>query len=116
MGTGSIDKAVICDKDGQGIWAQTKGFNVVPAEMKGLCAGFGDTEGVNASGLHIAGVKYFTIRADERSIYGKKEQEGIVAVKTKQAVLIAHYAPGTQPGAAVTVVEALADYLISLGY
>jgi profilin len=39
-----------------------------------------------------------------------------VCVKTKQAVLIAHYAETVQPGEAATIVEKLADYLISVGY
>ncbi len=48
-----------------------------------------------------------------RDFQGK---EGLVIVKTTQAILVTHY-PGTvQPGAATNTVEQLADYLISVGY
>lgn len=43
-------------------------------------------------------------------------KEGIIIVKTKQALLIAHYPENVQPGSATNVVEKLADYLIGVGY
>lgn len=82
-------------------------------------------------------MKYFCIKADERSIYGKKVgvphpprsssrvlttssihqgKEGIVTVKTKQAILVAHYPDVVQPGEAAKTVEQLADYLLGVGY
>ena len=56
------------------------------------------------------------LRADDRSIYGKQGANGVVCVKTKQAVLIGAYQEGIQPGEATKVVEQLADYLISVNY
>lgn len=41
---------------------------------------------------------------------------GIVVVKTKQAVLVAFYGESKVAGNATQTVEALADYLIKLGY
>jgi len=81
-----------------------------------LVAGFKDPSGLQATGLHIKGQKYFLLKNDERSIYGRHETEGIIAVKTKQAILIAHYPPGVEAGEATLIVEKLADYLISVGY
>jgi profilin len=46
----------------------------------------------------------------------KQGREGVVIVKTTQAILIAHYADGMIAGNAATKVEQLADYLISTGY
>jgi profilin len=60
--------------------------------------------------------KYFVLRADDRSVYGKKEASGIVCVKTKQAVLIGIYDPPTVAGEATKIVETLADYLISMNF
>jgi profilin len=71
---------------------------------------------LQATGLHVQGQKYFLLRADERSIYGKHEGEGILAVRTKQTILIGHYPSGVQAGEATTIVEKLADYLISVGF
>jgi profilin len=45
-----------------------------------------------------------------------QNKEGIVCVKTKQAILVAHYPETVQPGEAAKIVEALADYLIGVGY
>lgn len=41
---------------------------------------------------------------------------GICIVKTKQAMLLAHYPETVQPGSAANVVEQLADYMIGVGY
>lgn len=43
-------------------------------------------------------------------------KEGIVIVKTKQALLVTHYPEHVQPGSAANTVEQLADYLISVNY
>ena len=45
-----------------------------------------------------------------------KNKEGLVVVKTKQAVLLAHHPDGVQTNNCVNTVEALADYLIGVGY
>ena len=42
--------------------------------------------------------------------------DGCLLVKTKQAVLVAEYVAPIQAGEATTIVESLADYLISVGY
>jgi profilin len=56
------------------------------------------------------------LQANDRSIYGKLGEAGIVAVRTKQAILIAHYSPPVFAGEATKVVEDLADYLIGVNY
>lgn len=103
-----------------------------------MIAGYSNSTGLHEKGIHIGKVKYFCIKADDRSIYGKQVclhqppqyrkltnpsfvplpqgKEGLVTVKTKQAVLVAHYPETVQPGEAAKVVEALADYLIGVGY
>lgn len=69
-----------------------------------------------ANGIRASGAKFFTLNADERSIYGKKQADGIILVKTKQAILVAEYLHPTVPGEATKVVEDLADYLIGVSY
>ena len=44
-------------------------------EAKKLVAAFKDPSGIRASGIVLGGVKYLALRADERSIYGKKVLE-----------------------------------------
>ena len=48
--------------------------------------------------------------------FREQGKEGVMIVKTKQALLVAHYPETVQPGQAVNVVEKLADYLIGVGY
>jgi profilin len=116
IGSGKVDNAAIYSKAGDSVWAQSPTFNVSAPEIAEVARGFDDPSQLQANGLHINGQKYFLLRADDRSIYGKHEDTGIVAVRTKQALLIAHYAAPTQPGEATKVAEQLADYLISVGY
>jgi len=98
--------------------------------------GFVDAGPLYSGGIHINGEKYMCIKADDRSIYGKlvrlvhistcrqisyltaklQGKHGICCVKTKQTILVTHYPETVQPGEAATVVEKLADYLISLTY
>lgn len=116
ISTGKIDKAAICSSAGDSLWAKSEAFTISPQEIILVANGYSDPSQLQAHGLHVEGKKYFLLKADDRSIYGKQDDHGIVAVKTKQAILIAHYPSGVQAPEATLVVEKLADYLISLGY
>lgn len=116
VATGKIDKSALYSRAGDSLWAHSTSFELSSPEIQGIAQGFDDPSDLQAHGLHVQGQKYFLLRADDRSIYGKHEAEGIVAVRTKQAILIAHYPAGIVAGEATTVVEKLADYLISVGY
>ncbi|KAL9599833.1 MAG: hypothetical protein Q9179_003432 [Wetmoreana sp. 5 TL-2023] len=145
VGTGNIDKAAIFNSEGTSVWASSSGFTVcanlylphdqddmdrvrsqsscankvAPAEIKAVVSSFADTSNVKkvqSEGFHVAGEKFVTLKSDERSLYGKKGKEGVVIVKTTQAILVAHYPETVQPGAAANTVEVLGDYLIGVGY
>ncbi|KAL8729962.1 MAG: hypothetical protein Q9166_004407 [cf. Caloplaca sp. 2 TL-2023] len=119
VATGNIDKAAIFNSEGTSVWASSPGFTVAPAEIKVVVNSFADNSDVKkvqSEGFHIAAEKFFTLKSDERSLYGKKGKEGVVIVKTHQAILVAHYPESVQPGAAANTVEQLGDYLISVGY
>ncbi|KAI3646735.1 hypothetical protein MP228_009663 [Amoeboaphelidium protococcarum] len=115
VGTQKVTKAAIHGLDGTP-WATSAGFSVKPDEVKNIVKAFSDASGIRASGLHVAGEKYIAIKTDDRSVYGKKGACGTCCVKTKQAVLIGVYDDKIQPGEAAKIVEALADYLISVQY
>lgn len=116
ISTGKIDKAAIYSAAGDSLWAESGGFQIAPQEISSIAGGYADPSQLQAHGLHVQGKKYFLLRADERSVYAKQDDQGIVAVKTKQAIVIAHYPSGVQAQEATAVVEKLADYLISVGY
>lgn len=114
--TGKIDKAAIYSVAGDSVWGETGGFQIQPQEIAAIAGSYGDPSQLQAHGLHLEGKKYFLLRADDRSIYAKQDDTGIIAVKTKQAIVVAHYPLGVQAPEATAVVEKLADYLISVGY
>ncbi|ODQ81935.1 hypothetical protein BABINDRAFT_179468 [Babjeviella inositovora NRRL Y-12698] len=116
VATGKLDKAAIYSRAGDSVWAQSQDLTLYAPEIAALALAFDDPSGIQAQGLHIQQQKFFLLRADDRSIYGKHQEEGIIAVRTKQAILVAHYPAGIQAGEATKIVEQLADYLISVGY
>ena len=115
VGSGHIQKAAIVGLDGS-VWAHSGGFNVAASEATGVVGNFNNPGAAQAGGVTVGGVRYLTLKADARSIYGKKGAGGVVTVKTNQCVLVGVYGEGTQPGAAANTVEKLADYLIENGY
>ncbi|KAJ3563980.1 hypothetical protein NP233_g8591 [Leucocoprinus birnbaumii] len=115
LGSGKVAKAAILGQQG-GVWAQSAGFEISPTEQKAIIDGFSKPEQVQANGVRVANEKYMTIQANPRSIYGKKQADGIVIVKTKQAILVAVYLAPIQAAEATPVVEKLADYLIGVNY
>lgn len=115
MGTGNCSKAIIIGLDGT-TWASTEGFSVKPNEAKRLIAAFGDATPIYTSGLTLRGTMYMTIKADGRSIYGKKGATGFCAVKTRTCVVVGYYSEQIQPGNAANTIECLADYLLECDF
>ncbi|KAG2179163.1 hypothetical protein INT43_002013 [Umbelopsis isabellina] len=115
LGSGQITQAGIYGAQG-GQWAASNGFQVTPTELQAIQQGFSDSSNLQANGVRINNVKYMFLRSDDRSIYGKKGNDGVVIVKTVQAILVGVYDDKVTPGNATKVVEGLADYLISVNY
>ncbi|KAL1800575.1 hypothetical protein ACET3X_000917 [Alternaria dauci] len=114
VGTGNIDKALICDVEGATTWAASPDFSLSAEERAAIARSFGDKSEPKkaiSEGVKINGVKYMTIEAGDDSLKAKKGKEGIVAYKTGQAVIIAHHPDTIQtPNAFNSVVE-LGEYL-----
>ncbi|KAK7691569.1 hypothetical protein QCA50_004968 [Cerrena zonata] len=113
--SGKIVKAAIIGLQG-GVWASSAGYTLSPEEQQALISGFVSPDQVQANGVRLAGQKFFTLVVNDRSIYVKKQADGAIIVKTKQAILIGEYKAPIQASEATTVVEGLADYLIGVGY
>lgn len=41
-------------------------------EVAAICKGFDDNDGIYGAGIKIGGEKYFTIRADDKVLQGRK--------------------------------------------
>ena len=115
VGTGKISKGAIYGHNG-GVWAASDGFKISDAEFKKIFGAFQNPSEIIASGILLNGDKFFALRYDDRSIYGKRGQTGCVIVKTKQTILIGIYPESVQPGEANKVMEGLGDYLIGMQY
>jgi len=119
VGTGNFDKAAIFSADGTSVWAATSGWNISPDEMKKIVACFTSESSRNdayGTGLHLAGERFVLTGADEKELKLKQGKEGVFIVKSTQAILIGHYPESVQPGSANTIIGALGDYLVSVGY
>lgn len=81
-------------------------------------------------GFAVAGTSYYAVRADARSLYGQstcgtelldssqrhqQDDEGVVIIKTTQAIIIAHYSSGSGLHQAARCIEQLGDHLIAAG-
>ena len=71
IGTGKISRAAILGQQG-GVWASSAGYSLSPEEQTALTKVHNDSSGVQAHGVKAAGQKFLCIRADDRSVYGKK--------------------------------------------
>ncbi|OBT77164.1 hypothetical protein VF21_05057 [Pseudogymnoascus sp. 05NY08] len=119
LGSGNLDKGAIITAGGDAIWAITPGFDIQGDETKKIAAALAGGEAedkMRADGIYIAGERFTFVQSRERHIYGRKDKEGIVIVKTKQAVVIGHYGEKVQPAHAASTVEQLADFIIQSGY
>ncbi|KAF8154506.1 profilin [Crassisporium funariophilum] len=115
IGTGKVAKAAILGLQG-GVWAASPGFTISTEEQKAIVDGFSKPDAIQASGVRLAGQKFFTLSIIDRTIQAKKGADGAVMVKTKQAVLVVEYKAPVQAPEVTPIVENLADYLISVGY
>jgi len=116
IGSGNVDEAGLFSNNGKDNWASSQGFKVSPAEMAVIVEAFVDAAAIHANGIKINSEKYTVVKADEQVIMGRKGKEGIVIVRTKQALILAHHPDTVATQQCSITVEALGDYLIGLGY
>ncbi|KAF2072277.1 hypothetical protein CYY_006409 [Polysphondylium violaceum] len=115
IGAGLKQACILGAADG-GVWATSAGFSLKAGEGATFASNYKDVTKFTANGIVANGVKYFVLKSDPRSVYGKQGAGGIVLVKTTQAILVGIYDEKLQPGAAAFAVEKVADYLIDSGY
>ncbi|KAF9183709.1 profilin, required for normal timing of actin polymerization in response to thermal stress [Haplosporangium sp. Z 767] len=115
VGTGKVSKGAIYGLDGS-VWATSPGFNVSGDEVKSLVAAFSDSSNIAANGLFLEGVKYVYLRTVGDSIYARHGATGVTLTKAKTCVLVGFYGENMQAGDCNSVVENLAQYLVSMNY
>jgi len=115
MGTNLVQKAIIAGHDGT-IWAKSNNIEPSTEELSKLSDCFNDQNPLTVSGLVIGGDKYVYLSGTDRVIRCKKGKNGLHAMKTQQAVLVAIFTEPVQHPQVANVVETLGDYLIGLQY
>ncbi|KAF9357041.1 profilin, required for normal timing of actin polymerization in response to thermal stress [Mortierella sp. AD094] len=117
IGTGKVKRAAIFGAADGSLWATSPDLKIGGAEALKLIAAFNDTGDIAANGLYLEGTKYvFLSKPTDNVIYARQGPQGVVCVKTTQAVLVGHYGEGMQAGDCNQTVEKLAEYLVSVGY
>jgi len=115
LATDKVSKAAIVGLDG-GIWAHSAGYSLSKEEEKAIISAFDDPEATQGKGIRLGAQKFFTLEATKQHVYGKKQADGCVLVKTVKAVIVAEYTAPTQQPECVTIVEKLGDYLRSVNF
>ncbi|MFD4923014.1 profilin [Streptomyces goshikiensis] len=113
--SGKVTWAAILDPSGA-VRVATPGPGLRPGEGPAAVKAYNNPANVFSSGLTLWGVKFFGIKADERSIYLKKGATGAAVVRTAQSAIVAHYDETKQPGPAYDAVEKAADRVIPQGF
>ncbi|CAO3625866.1 unnamed protein product [Cunninghamella echinulata] len=72
IANGKINKACIYNLENNDVLASTPGLSLIGNEYVDLVNGFTNPAPLFATGIYINGVKYAVVKADDRSIYGKK--------------------------------------------
>ncbi|RKF62621.1 Profilin [Erysiphe neolycopersici] len=118
LGSGHVDLATIVGFEDQAIWASSKGFVPSADEIKEIISGLKQTnlDKLRVDGLYIAGERYVLTKSEDRTLIVRKGKEGVVIVKSKKAILIAHYNESMLATNCSFIVEGLADYLEKQGY
>ncbi|MBD1893860.1 profilin [Coleofasciculus sp. FACHB-64] len=116
IGTGKISQAAILSKDGNSIWAHSKGFEPSANERKALADIYNNPQKAYEDGITLDGKKYMLLNIEENLILAKLGANGAITAQTKQTILITIILAPIQMAEAFPVVANIADYLISYGY
>jgi profilin len=117
IGSGKcVEGAILSAAGDGGVWAKSAGLQVTPEEAGRLLRAFSDPSEAATSGIRIGGRKYMFLRSDGEAVYAKEHDDGLVAMRTRTALVLALYSKGIVPGECATAVGRVADYLRQHGY
>lgn len=114
LGSGQLRRAAIIGL-GEGQTLADSGDFLKDLEGKNVVALFRSPNDVFATGVTVGGVKYIGVKADDRSIHGKKGATGVALARTGETIVIGYYDEQQQPGNAALIVEQLATHLVESG-
>ncbi|KAI9298540.1 Profilin/allergen [Neoconidiobolus thromboides FSU 785] len=117
IGSNNFNKALIIDHQNN-VWATSEEkLHLSKEDFNVLEQAYEKPEVIFTHGFTIREKKYRTIKADNRSVYGKADNSGgITIVKTNRCYLIGFYDDGVKPGFASATIEELGDQLIEANF
>ncbi|XP_074050717.1 profilin-4 [Macrotis lagotis] len=116
LGTKHVDCAAIIKLHKRTVLVSSPGFNLTPNDIRVLVNGFSKNPlQVRREGFYFKEKYYTCVRADERSLYAKKNNTGLVVVQTHLYLLVATYREDMYASVCVEAVEKLGDYLRKKG-
>merc|ERR1712116_45178 len=83
----NLKQAAIAGHDGN-IWAKSADFNISNDDIKKLLNNYENSAEMAASGINLAGQKYFYLSGTDEVLRGKQGKGGVHIMKTNQTVLI----------------------------
>ncbi|KAM9066440.1 profilin-4 isoform 1-T1 [Sarcophilus harrisii] len=108
LGTKHVDHAAIIKFQEQTVLVSSPGFNISPNDIRVLVNVFSKNPfQVRREGLYFKEKDYTCVRADERSLYAKKNDTGLVVVQTNLYLLVATYREDMYASVCVEAVEKL---------
>jgi profilin len=107
VASGKMHSATILGLADASYWAYSGPSCPQPAEAAHIIACVADSDKARASGVTVAGTKFFVLRADKEEgiIYGKQGASGICVSQTAQCVVIGVYGEGQNAAACNMEVE-----------
>lgn len=113
--TGHVEDYAILRRRDFSLRAGSVAFSITPAKIEEITEAFKNPTQTRDGGISLENIHYKCVRADKFSIYGKKDDCGLVLVKTASLVLLGTYNSEMYPSICVEAVEKLADYFREKG-
>lgn len=116
IGSGAMHSAAIVGLADGSYWAYGGTHIPQPDEVQHILKALADPTIAQASGIRIAGEKYFTLRAEPGLLYIKLGAGGACIGKTMQTAVIGVYGEGVNPASCNAAVEGVVTYLKAASY
>ncbi|KAJ1993756.1 profilin, required for normal timing of actin polymerization in response to thermal stress [Dimargaris cristalligena] len=110
-----FQSGAICGQQG-GVWASTPGCEIKETEIRSLADGFNDPTNLRSNGILVNGIKYFALQCDDKTLMGKKNDTGVICIKSKQAIVVGIYDSKLTAGQANINLNTVATNLANMGY
>eukprot|EP00795_Rhopilema_esculentum_P017135 gene17135-8665_t len=109
IATGNVDNCAIVRKKDVSLRASSSGFTLSTSDIEDLVEAFKHPTQTREDGVQLHGIKYKCVRADKFSIYAKRDDVGLVLVKTASLILVGTYNKDMYQSICVEAMEKLGE-------